>query len=260
MSGKEELDRLFGLKVIEDRVLVKRVRLDGGTQPRVEMSESVVDEYAEILDELPPVDLVFDGRHYWPWDGYHRIRAHKKKRRAEIRAFIRKGTREDAVLLSLGVNARHGLQRTNADIRRAVEVLLKNPRPGWTDADIARCCNVNRKTVGNHRRRLDEENKGQTGGVEVPRTSGIPMLPEEWGDVYDALTPEQKIRFEQDQAADLKREQAKQDVSSWLERVETWAARGVALFRGRPEIAPRDLKAVGQRIETVLKTARKYEG
>ena len=246
-------------KPILDRILVKRVRRDGGSQPRVEMDLALIDEYAEVVEQLPPIDVVFDGKVYWVYDGHHRVCAHEKAGRKEILANIVRGERRDAVLLSLGVNAAHGLRRTNADKRRAVETMLKDPEwSQWSDRKIADHCAVDHRTVGHHRQALASDNKGQTGVGEIPH-SALSLLPEEWADVYDALTPEQKLRYEEDQKADMKREQAKQDAASWLERVETWAARGVELFRARPEIAARDLKAVGQRIETVLKTARKYE-
>ena len=248
-------------KPIKDRILLKRIRLDGGTQPRVEMDLALIDEYAACVDQLPPVDVVFDGKHYWLVDGFHRVKAHESAGRKEIHVEVRKGTRREAVLLSVGVNASHGLRRTNADIRRAVEIMLADSEwAQWSDRKIAEHCSVHHQTVANHRERLAApKNNGQTGSVEVSHSS-VSLLPEEWADVYDALTLEQKLRYEEDQKADMKREQAKQDAASWLERVETWAARGVELFRARPEIAARDLKAVGQRIETVLTTARKYEG
>ena len=61
---------------------------------------------------------------------------------------MRQGTRRDAVLHSVGANAQHGLRRTNADKRRAVETLLRDEEwSGWSDSEIARRCGVSHPTV-----------------------------------------------------------------------------------------------------------------
>ena len=41
--------------------------------------------------------------------------------RAEIAADVRQGTRRDALLFAAGANSSHGLSRTTADKRRAIE-------------------------------------------------------------------------------------------------------------------------------------------
>jgi hypothetical protein len=249
-------------------IQIKKTRLDGGTQPRVEMDLALIGQYAECLDELPPVEAVFDGEWYWIFDGFHRVEAHKKEGRKVIRANVRRGTRREAVLLSVGVNATHGLRRTNADIRRAVETLLKDPEwREWPNTKIAEYCAVSRQTVANHRAALAEketENNGQTGGCKVsifgPAVSGMPLLPEQYVGVYDSLTPEQKALFAQDDEDDGEDDEELEDLSSWLERVEGACVRLTTLFKGRPEVSNKDRKAVEQRVGTVLQIARKYEG
>lgn len=241
-------------------ILLARVRLDGGTQPRVEMDLDLIDEYAEHLASLPPVLVMFDGKHHWLCDGYHRLKAHQKAGKKEILAEVRKGTRREAILLSLGVNAEHGLRRTNADIRRAVETMLKDDEwSQWPDEKVAAACAVTRQTVIRHRQRLrGETNKGQNGVVTVLQ-SATPMLPEEWAYAYDALTPEAKQTYLEERRADVLREQAKAALRSWRERVEAACRKLAELFVGRPEVAARDRKVVEQRLGTILKTAQKYE-
>lgn len=52
------------------------------------------------------------------------------------------------MLYSVGVNTSHGLRRTNADKRRAVEVLLRDEEWGqWNDSEVGRRCGVDHKTV-----------------------------------------------------------------------------------------------------------------
>jgi hypothetical protein len=59
------------------------------------------------------------------------------------------------VLYSVGANAHHGLRRTNADKRRAVEMLLRDEEwRGWSDREIARRCAVTHPFVGKIRDEL----------------------------------------------------------------------------------------------------------
>jgi hypothetical protein len=110
--------------------------------------------------------VVFDdGREKWLADGFHRLRARERVGLLTIPVLIRPGTRRDAVLYSVGANATHGLPRTNADKRRAVETLLTDSEWGqWSDREIARRCQVSNRFVGNLRQ--EKGQKGQ-GGASV---------------------------------------------------------------------------------------------
>lgn len=135
------------------------IRIDGGTQPRSEINEGAVRDYAEALSngvEFPPVIVFHDGKDYWLADGFHRWHAHRHAGIAEIRADLKAGTRRDAVLFAIGANATHGLQRTNADKRRAVEMLLADTEwAAWSDHEIARRAAVSHAYVGRIRRSLE---------------------------------------------------------------------------------------------------------
>lgn len=57
---------------------VRRIRRDGGTQGRVSVDRSVVNEYAELMESgtrFPPVRVWFDGASYWLSDGFQRVAA-----------------------------------------------------------------------------------------------------------------------------------------------------------------------------------------
>lgn len=127
------------------------IRIDGGTQSRVELNESVMSDYADAIaagENLPPVVVFFDGADHWLADGFHRYFGHRKLGLIEIQADIREGTRRDAVLYSVGANGNHGLRRSNADKRKAVETLLKDAEwAKWSDSAIAKACGVSDKTV-----------------------------------------------------------------------------------------------------------------
>lgn len=135
-----------------DRVNITSIRIDGGTQPRVAICAETVREYADAMTEgieLPPVTVFFDGTDYWLADGFHRVAAADKCGWLEIDADVKQGTCRDAKLWSCNANAKHGLRRSNADKRRAVEMLLTDEEWGkWTDRAIAEQCWVDHGMVG----------------------------------------------------------------------------------------------------------------
>lgn len=149
------------------KLRIDQIKLDGGTQPRAAIDQNAVRDYAEALQndaQFPPVTVFYDGNEYWLADGFHRLNAHKYLDWLEIDADVKQGTRREAVLFSVGANAVHGLRRTNADKRRAVETLLNDSKWNkWTDREIARQAQVDHKFVGKLRAEL-------TGDIPSERT------------------------------------------------------------------------------------------
>ena len=123
-----------------------QIRTNGGTQSRVELNQETVAEYAQAFTagaSFPPVVVFFDGANYWLADGFHRYFGARDAGESAIDAEIITGTKRDAVLYSLKANATHGLRRTNADKRKAVETLLKDAEwATWSDRKIAEVCGV----------------------------------------------------------------------------------------------------------------------
>lgn len=104
---------------------------------------------------FPPVTVYYDGEFYWLADGFHRVQAAAVAGIESIAADIRRGTRRDAVIHSVGANACHGLRRTNAGKQRAVETLLQDEEWGqWSDNAIAKACGVIQPFVGKIRSKL----------------------------------------------------------------------------------------------------------
>ena len=138
-----------------------KIRIDGGTQPRAELREDTITEYAEAMAGgalFPPVDVFYDGADYWLADGFHRWHAAKKLGLTDISAQVHQGTLRDAVLFSASANAAHGMRRTNEDKRRAVMRLLEDPEWGqWSDSEIAKRCAVSHVTVGRMRKEVSPE-------------------------------------------------------------------------------------------------------
>lgn len=96
-----------------------------GLQTRSELSPETVGEYAEAMQEgatFPPIVT------FGPYlaDGFHRVAAAQEIGLAELDADCREGTREDALRYALAANSAHGLRRTNADKRRALELAWTN--------------------------------------------------------------------------------------------------------------------------------------
>lgn len=131
------------------------IRIDGGTQSRAEINEEAVQEYADAMDggaELPPLDVFYDGKHYWLADGFHRYHASIRVDKADWLCRVFQGTQRDAVLYSTGANQSHGLRRTNEDKREAVRIMLEDSEwSQWSDNQIAEHVGVGNKMVSRMR-------------------------------------------------------------------------------------------------------------
>ncbi len=153
---------------------------DGGAQMRVEMKPERVREYADDMAAgaiFPSVVVYHDGTDYWLGDGFHRVEAARKLERETIEAEVLDGGERDAILRGVGSNASHGLCRTQADKRRAVERLLRDEEWGkWSNRKIAEAAKVDHKTVAAVRRDLlgGEFPTPVRPNGEIPRTNGKP--------------------------------------------------------------------------------------
>lgn len=142
---------------------LNKIRLDGNTQPRAELNQEIVGDYAESVMSgalFPPIDVFHDGSTYWLADGFHRYFAHKRAGVTAIDATVHTGTLRDALLFSVGANSKHGLRRTNEDKRRAVMVLLNDLEwSEWSDIKIAETAGVSSATVHRIRKSLQLDQK-----------------------------------------------------------------------------------------------------
>lgn len=133
------------------KIKLKKISIDGGTQPREDINEEIVSEYAEAMkegDTFPPIVVFNDGAKYWLADGFHRYHASNKIGYLDIEAEVKQGTKRDAVLYSVSANSKHGLRRTNADKRKAVLTLLNDEEwSEWSNSEIARKCSVSEGLV-----------------------------------------------------------------------------------------------------------------
>lgn len=182
--------------------------MDGALQPRESLDQAVVIEYAEAMeagDAFPPVMVFYDGAVFWLADGWHRVSAARSVRgKTSIAAEIREGTRQDALLYSVGANAAHGLRRSNADKRKAVERVLADPEwATWSDREIARVCSVGHPLVAKIRKDvtgIDSSERTYTtkhGTVATMETAQIAVANEARASVsLDRDLPAESVRTE----------------------------------------------------------------
>ena len=155
------------MKNEEMMVAIESIEMDASTQCRDALNEDAIEDYAERMDagdEFPPVELFGSTEKCWIGDGWHRIKAALKSGRTTIEANLHSGGRTEAVRHAAGANKGHGVQRTNADKRKAVEVALK-AFTKMSDRMLADICGVDHKTVSTARTRL--EATGESPQLEV---------------------------------------------------------------------------------------------
>jgi DNA repair exonuclease SbcCD ATPase subunit len=140
------------------------IRIDGETQPREELDQEMVAEYAEFMRDgikFPPVRVFFDGSNYWLVDGFHRYFATKSNGFVSIEAEVKEGTLREAQLESMTANSKqHGKPTSAKDKRRSANRMLKDEEwTGWSNAKIAEWVGVSAMTVGRLRVAMGEEKK-----------------------------------------------------------------------------------------------------
>lgn len=138
------------------KIAITKITIDPRLQLRESLNWETVNDYTAAIEageNLPPLSVVYDGKHYWLYDGFHRVEGFKGAGRKQIDCDVVEGTFEDALWAALAANHTHGLRRTNADKRRAVEVALKQ-WPEKSDRLLARQCGVSPTTVGTARNEL----------------------------------------------------------------------------------------------------------
>lgn len=130
---------------------IESITLDPEIQPRQQLNQEVVTEYAEAMrqgSKFPPVIVFYDGTKFWLADGFHRVQAKETNGELEILAEVELGSQREAKLFAVGANTDHGLRRTSADKRRAVKSLLNDLKwSQWSNREIARRCGVSHEMV-----------------------------------------------------------------------------------------------------------------
>jgi hypothetical protein len=117
-----------------EEIPLASIRTDGNTQARAATDETTARGYADVLvdgGKLPHGRVYRDAAGVnWLARGFHRKRAHELAELPAMACEVRPGGPRDALLDAIGDNADHGLPRTPADKRRAVELLLADDEWG----------------------------------------------------------------------------------------------------------------------------------
>jgi len=223
------------------------IRVDGGTQSRLELSQEVVNEYAEHMAEgavFPAVIVFQDGANYWLADGFHRYFATKKNNGKTINADVQVGTHEEAILFSFTANSNRGLRMTSADKRNIVIRMLTNKTwGGWTDAAIARHVGITGMTVGRIRKGLNKTDKPKKERVtkkEIyrPEPAQEDSRVEELSDTVDQLAQENerlkdKIAVGQWDATEIEKIDVQELIESLREQIRVLEIDNKALRESR---------------------------
>jgi len=109
---------------------------------------------ASVEERLPPI-LVHRGT-MRVIDGMHRLRAAKRRGDDRIEVSFFDGTEQDAFVLAVAANTTHGLPLSLGDRTLATERIIAS-QPTWSDRAIAAAVGLGARTVGNIRRRLQDE-------------------------------------------------------------------------------------------------------
>ena len=138
-----------------DSVTVPIKALRASDSPRLGGEDtSHVRLLAESGATLPPI-LVHRGT-MRVIDGMHRLRAAERRGDDTIRITFFDGSEQDAFLVGLAENVRHGLPLSLAD-RKAAATRVITFHPEWSDRAVASIAGLSHKTVGVIRRRLAGE-------------------------------------------------------------------------------------------------------
>lgn len=148
-------------EVLKMDMATDNILASAATQVRKKLDHTVIDSYIEALANgaIFPRLVVFaekGGERYILADGFHRLHAYINSEIGTCRVEVHEGGLHEALLYALGANDEHGLRRTNADKRNAVEMALKDPEIRLLHPDqVALICAVNERTVRRIRDDMD---------------------------------------------------------------------------------------------------------
>lgn len=143
-------------ETVELRVLDVKLRKD--LYPRIETSSVTVQNYAENIEVLPPIEV---NQHNELIDGWHRWTAHKRKERNTIPAIVTQ-TESDADVLELAIerNAKFGIQLSRQDKQKIARTIYRGAKleeRGPKKQHLADILSVSYATIAKWISRIDKD-------------------------------------------------------------------------------------------------------
>jgi hypothetical protein len=139
------------------------IRTDGGTQPRLELDQELVKDYAEKMRDgavFPPIVVFHDGSENWLADGFTRFFATKSNGGTSIEAEIRQGTLREAKMYAWKANNKQGRPLTSNDIRGILFAMFADEEySAWSNNKIAKELDISSMTVGRVRVLYQDQSK-----------------------------------------------------------------------------------------------------
>lgn len=224
------------------------IEATAATQIRKKLDKHLIDEFSDAIKAgaiFPKPGergamVVFaeaNSERYILADGFHRLYAHIHAGVEEVDVEIREGDPTDALMYALGANEEHGLRRSKADRRRAIEIALSHPTIGqMTRQEIADICHVSKRSVQRvaNQKVIDDPKPGPNDGGESKPPTDEDHRPSPTPDVtqeqverdelraalklikalpYDGAMAHDKLELDPDDFADC------EYVSTWLASV-----------------------------------------
>ncbi len=142
---------------MKHRLALADIQIGGKTQQRA-VDDTIVKEYMDIIDELPPIEVMTDGNSTWLTDGFHRYHAYRKLGKDYIEAVISEGTKRDAIWKSFTANVKHGFRRQPGTSAEIVRKILADKEWGKTSlSEIARHVGVSQPFVSQVKKKVADE-------------------------------------------------------------------------------------------------------
>ncbi len=129
---------------------ISEIRIDGNTQQRDIDSIRSQDFVALMKDgvKFPPLDVIYDGKVYWLWDGFHRYHAAGNAGFDKVKVKTENGDVRKAVWLSFSANREHGLPTDRSTKKHIILKILADEEWGEkTQVEIAKHVGTNQAWV-----------------------------------------------------------------------------------------------------------------
>ncbi len=184
-------------------VAIKDIVTDCKTQQR-SVDDDVVKRYAALIKDgfkFPPIEIIYDGKNYFMWDGFHRYFSHLKLNKKYIEANIEKGIQRDAIYLSFSANKENAFPRQPGTAKGIVEKILRDREwskmsqrkiarhVGCTQAFVWKICEEIKKSASDNQLSDRTALSGPKTGIARSKTVNV----KRGSSSYEMQVPEKKV-------------------------------------------------------------------